>query len=167
MAARTLSLVIQLGICLAAYQVACWVVLLLPRRSLIGWSVGPFGIVSIVLGKPSRRVLLAQFVAPVLVLAGLSYADLYLAHPWAISGLDQRPAARAVTTLVALVGGSLLQALRFAGEMRFPLWGDARVLATVQRSRALGGVVLFTARGRAYLRERFGATPREFLLSVR
>lgn len=164
---RTLSLVIQLGICLAAYQVACWAVLLLPRRSLIGWSVGPFGIVSIALGKPSRRVWLAQFVAPVLVLAGLSYADLYLAHPWAISGLDQRPAARAVTTLVALVGGGLLQALRFLGEMRFPLWGDARVLATVQRSRALGGVVLFTARGRAYLRERFGATPREFLLSVR
>jgi hypothetical protein len=167
MPARTLSLVIQLGVCLAAYQVTCWMVALLPRRSLIGWSVGLFGIGAIALGKPSRRVLLAQFLAPVLVLAGVSYADLYLAHHGVLSGLDQRPITRAITTLVALVVGALLQALRFLGEMRFPIWGDARVLATVQRSRALGGVVLFTARGRAYLRERFGATPREFLLSVR
>jgi hypothetical protein len=166
MPAHTLALLIQLGICLAAYQAACWLVLLLPRRSLIGWSVGLLGIEAIALGKPSRRVLLAQFLAPVLVLAGVSYADLYLAHPWALGGLDHRPITRAITTLAALVAGGLLQALRFAGELRFPIWGDARLLATVQRSRALGGVVLFTARGRAYLRERFGATPREFLLSV-
>lgn len=167
MPAQTLSLVIQLGICLAAYQLACWLVLLLPRRSLIGLSVGPFGIGAIALGKPARHVLLAQFLAPVLVLAGISYADLYLAHPWALGGLDHRPAARALTTLAALLVGTLLRGLRFAGDLRFPVWGDARVLATVQRSRALGGVVLFTARGRAYLSERFGATPREFLLSVR
>ncbi len=167
MPAQTLSMLIQLGICLAAYQVACWMMLLLPRQSLIGWTVGPFGIGAIALGTPSRRVRVAQIVAPVLVLAGVSYADLYLAHPWALARVDHRPAARALATLAALLVGAALQALRFAGEVRFPIWGDARVLATVQRSRALGGIVLFTARGRAYLRERFGATPREFLLSVR
>jgi hypothetical protein len=164
---RTLSLVLQVIVCLAVYQIACWLMLLLPRRSLIGWSVGPLGIRAIALGKPARHVLVAQFLAPVLVLAGISYADLYIDHPWALGGLDHRPAARALTTLAALVVGVLLQALRFMGDLRFPIWGDARVLATVQRSRALGGVVLFTARGRAYLSERFGATPREFLLSVR
>jgi hypothetical protein len=167
MPAQTLARLILLGTCLAAYQVTGWIVLLLPRRSLIGWSVGPFGIAAIALGKPSRRVLVTQFVAPVLAVAGVSYADLYLAHPWALAGVDQRPVARALTTLAALAVGAALQVLRLAGDLRFPIWGDARVLATVQRSRALGGIILFTARGRAYLRERFGATPREFLLSVR
>jgi hypothetical protein len=167
MPAQSLARVILIGVCLAAYQVACWLVLLMPRRSLIGWSVGPFGIAAIALGKPSRPVLLAQFVAPVFALAGVSYAALYLAHLWPLDSADQRPAARALTTLAALAIGAALQGLRLAGDLRFPIWGDARVLATVQRSRALGGIVLFTARGRAYLRERFGATPREFLLSVR
>jgi hypothetical protein len=59
-----------------------------------------------------------------------------------------------------------LQGLRLFGDLRFPLWGEARMLALVERSRALGSRVHFTSAGRQLLRERFGATPREFLRSL-
>ncbi len=41
------------------------------------------------------------------------------------------------------------------------------MLTAVQRGLATGARIYFTATGRAYLRERFGATPREFLSMVR
>jgi hypothetical protein len=50
---------------------------------------------------------------------------------------------------------------------RYPLWGEARVMAQVQRSQATGATIIFTALGRSFLRDRFGVTPGEFTRMVR
>jgi hypothetical protein len=65
---------------------------------------------------------------------------------------------------------ALLTVWRILGllrERRFPLWGEARVLATIQRTRATGALIFFTTLGKTFLRERFGATPGEFLRTAR
>ncbi len=151
---------------LAAFQISFWLAALAYRRTLICWSVGPLGITAVYLRRPPRGVVVVQVTVPIVVFACASFIGLYLVQPAPIGGLSQRPLVRVGTTLVALLAAAALQALRFLGDLRFPVWGEARVLACAQRSRALGGIVLFTSLGRTYLRERFGATPREFLLTV-
>jgi hypothetical protein len=81
-------------------------------------------------------------------------------------GLDQQPTARLTLVGLLFLAIATIEVGRMFGDLRFPLWGEARVLVCVQRFRALGGLIHFTPAGRAFLRERFGATPREFVRAV-
>ncbi len=162
----TLYLICVLALWVACFQAACWLVALAHREALVCWSVGPFGVSAVYLREPSSPLLLAQMVVPALLVGGASYVSLYVVHPAPISGLDPHLLARLATTIAVGMAVVAVQGLRLLGDRRFPIWGEARVLACVQRTRALGGVVHFTPSGRAFLRERFGATPAEFLHTV-
>ena len=151
---------------LASYQVACWLVALAHRKALVCWSIGPFGVSVVYLREPPPAVLASQVTLPGVAVACASYLGLYALHPLQPASLDLLPLARLGTVLAAGATAAGLQAARVLTDLRFPLWGEARVLACVQRSRALGAMIHFTPAGRAFLRERFGASPREFLRAV-
>jgi hypothetical protein len=163
---RGLDLVWTAAAWLVAFQIACWLVAVAQRKALVCWSVGPLGVSAVYLQQPSAGLLAAQVGVPALAVAGATYVGLYVVSPPPIAGLDLRPVAEAATSAVAAVAAMGVQVLRLVWDLRFPLWGEARVLACVQRSRALGALVHFTPAGRDFLRERFGATPREFLRTV-
>jgi hypothetical protein len=149
------------------YHVVYTLTAIVRDPSLICWSVGLLGISVVQLEEPPLRQVLAQFAIAALALATAVYVSLFVLQPGPISGLGDSLKLRAVALalpVVVIVGSHLLVMLR---ERHFPLWGEARVLTRVQRSLATGGVVIFTPAGRIFVRERFDATPGEFLRMVR
>lgn len=151
----------------AIYHLAYALIALARDRSLVCWSIGPLGIQAITLREPPARQVIAQLVVAALALAGTTYASLFLLMPPPIAGLQQTTAAQLVAVMVPVSLLTLWRLLGILRERRFPLWGEARVLASIQRSRATGALVFFTTMGRTFLRERFGATPGEFLRTAR
>ena len=152
---------------LAVYHLAYALIALARDRSLVCWSIGPLGISPITLREPPARQVLAQLLCAALAVMGASYASLYLLVPPPIAGLQQTLSAQLVAVAIPVALLTLWRLLGILRERRFPLWGEARVLASIQRSRATGALVIFTALGRSFLRERFGATPGEFLRAAR
>jgi hypothetical protein len=150
----------------ATYLLASWLVAMTQRSALVCWSVGIFGLAVVYLHAPTRGCRAAQVAVPALLVSLVCYASLYLSRPPPIGGLDHSSAARLVVLGGAFAVVAALELWRLFGDLRFPLWGEARVMALVQRSRALGGLIHFTPAGRKFLRERFGATPREFVRTV-
>ena len=149
------------------YHVVYSLIAIVRDGSLICWSVGLLGISIVQLEEPPLRQLLAQVATAALALATTVYVTLFVLQPGPIAGLGSSVRVRAVAIVlpvVVIVGSHLLALLR---ERHFPLWGEARVLARVQRSLATGGVVIFTPAGRLFVRQRFDATPGEFLRMVR
>ena len=152
---------------IAVYHVAYWAVALARDPALVCWSVGPFGISVVSLREPRARRVLAQLVVAALALGAISYASLFTLQPPPIAGLSQAPRAELVVAAIPVVALTIARLVGVFRERRHPLWGEARVLAAVQRSLATGARVYFTPNGRAYLLERFHATPPEFLRMVR
>jgi hypothetical protein len=148
-------------------QVALMLLAPLQRRSYVAWSLGLLGFVPITSSKPSAFVRFLVLILPLALSALAGYEALMLMRGLPIKGLSDTLATR---LWIASVGAVVLDLPRLAGairEVRFPLWGEARVLDRVARSVALGNAIHFTAAGRVYISERFGATPEEFLRIVR
>lgn len=152
---------------LLVYHVTYWLTETLTDPSLVCWSVGPLGLAAISLREPRLGRLFSQFLISGFVLGALTYACLFTLQPPPIVGLEQDPASRAIAATIPVLALSLIQLLGEMRARRFPLWGEARVMAQVQRSQATGATIVFTALGRAFLRDRFGATPGEFTRMVR
>ncbi len=149
------------------YHVTFWTVALIRDPSLVCWSLGPFGITVVSLRQPSLSRLAVQLFAAAVALGCTDYATLYLLMPPPIAGLDSAASVRALAIAIPVVA---LSAIHLFGALRDrlrPLWGEARVMSSVQRSVATGARVYFTPKGRTFLRERFDVTPAEFLRMVR
>jgi hypothetical protein len=149
------------------YHTVFWLVGIVRDRSLVFWSVGPFGVTVASLREPPARRILAQLGMAALSLIALAYINLFLIVPPPISGLNPRLSSRLVTVAIPaiiLTAGHTVGILR---ERLHPIWGEARVLARAQKSLATGARIYFTRAGRAFLRDRFDTTPNEFLHMVR
>lgn len=162
-AVHLVPLVSLLLVWIAAYQLLALIVAQLSRGSLVAWSLGIFGINAIYLYKPHALVRLLQFTLP---LIGAGVATFWVARIQTalISGL---PNTKATQIGIAVAETLVLSLPRWIGalaELRYPLWGEARFLDRVARGQ---GNITFTAIGRAYIRQRFAATPAEFLRIVR
>jgi hypothetical protein len=164
---NVLFLISVVVIWLLVYHITYWLTETLNDSSLVCWSVGPLGLSSVSLREPRMSRLLWQFLISGLVLGAVAYACLFALRPPPILGLEQDPASRAVAAAIPVAALTLIQLVGVIRARRFPLWGEARVMALVQRSRATGAIIVFTALGRAFLRDRFGATPGEFTRMVR
>lgn len=139
---------------------------MLGRRTLLCWSIGPLGITTTYLREPSRFFLLLQLLAPGALAALFLRFTLFQAMPPAILHLPESALAQLGVIALSLLLTSGIRAARLVYDWRFPIWGEARLLRSVAWSRAVGAAIIFTAVGRAFLRERFQVTPREFLQTV-
>ena len=158
-----LPLVSLILLWIAVYQVVALVAAQLSHGSLVAWSLGIFGINAIYLYKPHALVRLLQFSVPLL---GAGVAAFWLARVQAalISGLPDNKATQISIAAIETVVLGMPRLLGALAEMRYPLWGEARFIDRVARGQ---GNITFTAVGRAYIRQRFAATPDEFLRIVR
>ena len=153
--------------CLLAYHVAYRLAVILRDPSLVYWGVGPLGMTAVTLRRPRASQRLAQFVYGALAMAAAIYLALFVARPAPVTGLTSDGATMlvAVGAPVALV--TLVALVAQLAARRYPLWGEARVLSAAQRSLALGSALFFTPLGRAFLHDRFNATPSEFIQIIR
>jgi len=152
---------------LVIYHFVYWLTALARDPSLVCWSVGPLGLRVVPLREPSAGQRLLQLFLAGAVLAAVAYTTLFALKPPPIVGLEPTLEGRAIAVLIPVAAFTIYRLAAIFREHRFPLWGEAGVMASVQRSLATGAVVFFTPAGRAFLRDRFGATPTEFRRMVR
>jgi hypothetical protein len=164
---HVLALIWLVAVWLITFQTLSALMLQLHARSLVAWSVGIFGVSAIYLRRPNVVLRFLQLALPLAGAGAITYVllsepitppvtglpDTHIAHLWLATG------ATLILGFPRLIGAY--------AELRFPLWGEAGIVDRVARNRALGSAIYFTAMGRAYLRDRFGATPGEFLQTVR
>jgi hypothetical protein len=147
--------------------VECSKILLKAFRNdpLIGWAVGPLGISTLFLCEPSTRFILFNALFPTFVSGVILYLGLFTSLPSPLL----LPHSLLVTLTVLILGvlitslGDWINALR---DLRYPLWGEARVLRNIQYLRASWASIHFTPFGLSYLREHFGSNPTELLRAL-
>jgi membrane protease YdiL (CAAX protease family) len=164
---NVLYLASVIAIWLLVYHITYWLTETLNDPSLVCWSIGPLGLSAVSLREPRAGRIFSRLFISGVVLGAVAYICLFALQPPPIMGLDQDPASRAVAAAIPALILTLMQLVGVVRARRYPLWGEARVLAQVQRSQATGATIIFTTLGRAFLRDRFGATPGEFTRMVR
>ena len=131
---------------------------------LLGWAVGPLGVSTLYLSEPSPVFILFNALFPAVVSAFVLYLGLFSALPSPLA-LPGNPLVEIlVITIWALITSTVdfLDALR---DLRYPLWGEARILRSIQLLRASWASIHFTPFGLSYLRGHFGSNPADLLQS--
>jgi hypothetical protein len=131
---------------------------------LLGWAIGPLGVTIMFLHEPSVLYIWLDVLCPAFVSATVVYIGLFT--PAAPLTLPHVPLLEtlAVACGVALSStGDLLNALR---DLRHPLWGEARVLRSIQWLRATWARIHFTPFGYSYLSDHFGSNPTDLLQAL-
>ncbi len=164
---QPLYLATVIALWIVFYHIVYWGVAIARDRSLVFWSVGPFGVTTASLHEPPAKRVVAQLGVAALALMLLAYINLFLIVPPPIIGLNSRLGSRVAAVIVPALILTAAQAFGLLRERVHPIWGEARVLARAQRSLATGARIYFTRAGRAFLHDRFGITPSEFLHMVR
>lgn len=143
---------------------ACVHMLLAMLRNdpLIGWAVGPFGVTTLFLCEPSAVFILLNAFIPALVSACFLYIGLFTSFPAPIALPHQL-----LIEIVVIAGGILVTSARDFGnalrDLRYPLWGEARILRSIQVLHASWASIHFTSFGLSYLRDNFDSSPTDLL----
>lgn len=160
-------LVIAAAAWLLIYHAAYRLALILRDPSLVCWGVGPLGMTTVSLRKPRASVLAGQFFYAALAMGSVVYFSLFVTSPAPVTGLPHTGSAVLVAVVAPVALVTLVALLAHARGRRYELWGEARVMSAVQRATALGVALYFTPLGRAFLHDRFNATPSEFIQTIR
>lgn len=163
---HTLQLFEFLILWLALHEGTYLLLGMLRRRTLVCWSIGFLGAATTYIRAPGRLFALLQLLLPAILAAGFLRFSLFAVSPGPIENLPHGLLAQALTVIFSFLFTSAIRALLLLRDWRYPLWGEALVMRNLSWSRATGAFVYFTAFGRAFVRDRFQATPREFLQTL-
>jgi len=146
------------------FLVACarMLVRLYRHDPLVGWAVGPLGVSTLYLSEPSPIFILFSALFPAVVSAVVLYFEFFSILPSPLV----LPNNLLVKILVIVIGVLLTSTLDFLDalrDLRYPLWGEARVLRNIQLLRASWASIHFTPFGLTYLREHFSSSPTDLL----
>lgn len=129
---------------------------------LICWAIGPLGFSTIYLGEPSSTAIILGAIVPAIVSGFILYFSLFSALPSPLT-LPHR----LLVEIPVIAGGMILTSafdiMSAMRDLRHPLWGEARVLRTIQFLRASWASIHFTAFGINFLRDHFDITPSDLL----
>jgi len=146
------------------FECAHVLVTLLRNGPLIGWAVSPLGVTVIYLYEPSTLYIWLNVLFPAFVSSLVLYVGLFTSlAPVAI------PHQPLITVLVISLGVLLSSSIDFFNalrDLRHPLWGEARILRSIQYLRASWSAIHFTPFGLTYLRDRFGSSPTDLLQAL-
>lgn len=146
---------------LLLYKGAHLFLMLLRRDPLIGWGFGPFGVTMVFLHEPSLLFLWLDVLFPALVSGSVLYIGLFSSfRPIEFPSTPFFELTLMVLGVCLTSLGDLLKALR---DLRHPLWGEARILRTIQILRASWSKIHFTPYGQTYLSDHFGANSNDLL----
>jgi hypothetical protein len=131
---------------------------------LVGWAVGPLGLSTLYLSEPSPVFILFHAVFPAVVSAFVLYLGLFSALPSPLA-LPRNPLVEIFVILIGVLITSTIDFIDAMRDLRYPLWGEARILRSIQLLRASWASIHFTPFGLSYLREHFGSSPTDLLQS--
>ncbi len=143
------------------FEVAHLLVGLLRHGPLIGWGIGPFGVTVVSLREPPVFFIWLNVFFPALVSGLVLYIGLFT--PLALLRLSSTPLIEVVVILCGVLLASTFDFLAAVRDVRFPLWGEARILWTLQTLQASWSSIHFTSFGLSYLRDHFHSTPTDLL----
>lgn len=143
------------------FKLAHLVVVLIRHGPLIGWGIGPFGVTVVSFREPPVFFIWLNVFFPALVSSLVLYIGLFT--PLAIIHLPAVPIVMILVILGGVLLSSTLDFLAAVRDVRFPLWGEARILWTLQTLQASWSRIHFTSFGLSYLRDHFHSTPTDLL----
>jgi hypothetical protein len=129
---------------------------------LVGWAVGPLGVSTLYLSEPSPVLILFNAIFPAVVSALILYLGLFTAVPSPLT-LPSNPLVEILVITTGVLITSTVDFLDAMRDLRYPLWGEARILRSIQLLRASWASIHFTPFGLSYLREHFGSNPTDLL----
>jgi hypothetical protein len=131
------------------------------HEPLIAWAIGPLGLTVMVLHEPSTLSIWLNVLFPAIVSALVLYGGLFTSLSPVT--LPQEPLVQVVVLICGVLitsTGDVVNALR---DLRHPLWGEARILRSLQVLRATWAKIHFTPFGYSYVTDHFGFSPAELL----
>ena len=151
------GLVLLLLLWILLFKAARLLVMLFRHDPLVGWAVGPLGITIMFVHEPSILFLSLSLLCPAVVSGSVLYVGLFT--PLSPVTLSHTPFVQ----VMVISGGILLSVIGdiFSAfqDLRHPLWGEARILRSIQWLRATWARVHFTPFGYSYLNDHFGSSP--------
>jgi hypothetical protein len=137
---------------------------LLRREPLIGWAVGPLGVTVMFLHEPSLVYVCLDLLFPAIISGSFLYIVFYTDISPVIFPQDSPlPIVIICCTVVAM---SVATFMRIWQDARYPLWGEARVLRTIQKLRGSWASIHFTTFGYSYVVDHFGSNPTDLLQNL-
>ena len=136
-------------------------VTLLRHGPLIGWAVSPWGVTVMFLHEPSTLYIWLNVLFPALVSASILYIGLFT--PLASISIPRQPLVEVIVITLGVLLTSTADFINALRDVRYPLWGEARILRSIQFLRASWATIHFTPFGLTYLRDRFGSNPTDLL----
>lgn len=136
-------------------------VTLVRQEPLVGWAVGPLGVTVLFLREPSLWYIWLDVICPALVSGGVLYIGLF--STIAPITLPHYPLFEAVVIACGMCITSARDVVNALRDLRYPLWGEARILRSIQLLRSTWTKIHFTPFGYNYLSDHFGANPTDLL----
>jgi hypothetical protein len=146
------------------FECAHLLVMLLRNGPLIGWAVSPLGVTVMHLQEPSTFYIWLNVIFPAFVSGSVFYIGFFtFLSPIAI---PYQPLTKILVILLGVLFSSSIDFFNALRDLRYPLWGEARILRSIQYLRASWATIHFTPFGLTYLRDRFGSSPTDLLQAL-
>lgn len=129
---------------------------------LICWAIGPLGLTTLYLSELSSPFIVLSALFPAIVSGVVLYFGLFSTLPSPLE-LPHRLLVEIPVIAVGVMLTSALDLLTALRDLRHPIWGEARVLRTIQFLRASWASIHFTAFGITFLRDHFDSNPTDLL----
>jgi hypothetical protein len=159
-----LGLGIFLVLWIVLFRCTHLLVMLLRREPLIGWAIGPLGLTIMCLHEPSTLYIWLNVICPALVSGGIVYLGLFT--PISPITLPQHPFTQIIVVVCGVLITSTSDLVNAWQDLRHPLWGEARILRSIQLLRKIRAKIHFTPFGYSYLIDHFGSSPTELLQAL-
>jgi hypothetical protein len=157
----TLGLVGVLILWIVLFEASHVLIALLRQDRLIGWAIGPLGVTTLFVREPSRPYIVIKALIPALVSGSALYIGLFTR--WSPLMLPRSPLLVIPILVVGVLLTSAADFLNALSDLLFPLWGEARILRSMQILRASWATIHFTSFGQSYIRDHFNATPNDLM----
>lgn len=139
-------------------------VTLLRHGPLIGWAVSPLGVTVMFLHEPSALYIWLNVLFPAFVSGSILYISLF--SSLAPVHFLRQPLVEILVIAAGVLLTSSVDIFNTLRDLRYPLWGEARILRSIQSLRASWASIHFTSFGLTYLRDRFDSSPADLLQAL-
>ncbi len=159
-----LGLCVFLVLWIILHESAHIVVTLLRNETPIGWGVGPMGVKVMFMREPSTLYIVLDVLFPALISGCVLYTGLFTFLAPVV--IPRTPLIEIPTIIIGVLLTSTIDGVNALRDLRYPLWGEARILRTIQLLRASWATIHFTTFGHSYVRDHFGSNTTDLLRAL-
>lgn len=146
------------------FECAHVLVMLLRNGPLIAWAISPLGVSVMFLQEPSILSIWLNVLIPALISGCVVYFGLFTSL--APVQIPHSPLIEIPAVVIGILLSSTIDFVLALRDTRYPLWGEARILRSIQVLRSSWASIHFTSFGLSYLRDHFGSNPTDLLRAL-